>query len=447
MPMSQAMQVLTSRATTSWFTPPETIGLVRAVLGEIDLDPATNLTAQAWIQAKDYFTKEQDGLSSDWGGRVWLNPYEYGKICPCHGFNAQPASNSSQRKINGSRHVRIERGALDQGAESAKRQKKRSALPEGRQRGDRQKAAACDTSLPLRDSLNVQGVCRSSPLMTLTLLATLEYESDLSPGVASAFVNTLGLNRREDVQTLLNALRSWLKSEDIANLSEDAHQDVNDPKWIISSADSEASVWHGTGPQRIGQLASNIGISVALTAEKEKSLRRIISFLSQALNVPELCGEISSPHACLAIVQKIIAHPTTGVSHRKSLNVSLNTSPESLCKGECVSFYYPSRVFLNPPFDETRLWIAKLIAQYEAGNVTEAIALVNSNLGYSWYESLWRRFPVCCARERIRFIAQDGTRGGQAKRGQTFVYLGANVERFRSVFSEIGRIILPEAVK
>jgi phage N-6-adenine-methyltransferase len=57
-----------------WFTPPEYIALARAVLGEIDLDPATHEQAQEIIQAARYFTKADDGLKHEWHGRVWLNP-------------------------------------------------------------------------------------------------------------------------------------------------------------------------------------------------------------------------------------------------------------------------------------------------------------------------------------------------------------------------------------
>jgi ParB family chromosome partitioning protein len=57
-----------------WFTPETYINLARAVLGEIDLDPATSAQAQSLIKAKQFYTAEQDGLKHDWCGRVWLNP-------------------------------------------------------------------------------------------------------------------------------------------------------------------------------------------------------------------------------------------------------------------------------------------------------------------------------------------------------------------------------------
>ena len=57
-----------------WYTPAEFVERVRRVLGEIDLDPASNAQAQQIVGAKQYFTKINDALAQDWRGRVWLNP-------------------------------------------------------------------------------------------------------------------------------------------------------------------------------------------------------------------------------------------------------------------------------------------------------------------------------------------------------------------------------------
>jgi phage N-6-adenine-methyltransferase len=64
-----------------WYTPQDYIEAARFVLGEIDLDPATHPIAQDWIKAKTFFTEQDDGLTKDWRGRVWLNPpYSRDKI-------------------------------------------------------------------------------------------------------------------------------------------------------------------------------------------------------------------------------------------------------------------------------------------------------------------------------------------------------------------------------
>lgn len=57
-----------------WYTPAEFVEAARDVLGAIDLDPASSDPAQETVKSDRYFTREQDGLTQSWFGRVWLNP-------------------------------------------------------------------------------------------------------------------------------------------------------------------------------------------------------------------------------------------------------------------------------------------------------------------------------------------------------------------------------------
>lgn len=59
--------------TIEWLTPPE---LVKS-LGDFDLDPCTPVNPP-FVHAKENFNINDDGLTKEWFGRVYMNP-PYGK--------------------------------------------------------------------------------------------------------------------------------------------------------------------------------------------------------------------------------------------------------------------------------------------------------------------------------------------------------------------------------
>lgn len=64
-------------------TPRWIIETARAVMGGIDLDPASNARAQETVRASNWYGLDvgRDGLLLPWAGRVWCNPpYSLGRM-------------------------------------------------------------------------------------------------------------------------------------------------------------------------------------------------------------------------------------------------------------------------------------------------------------------------------------------------------------------------------
>lgn len=107
------------------------------------------------------------------------------------------------------------------------------------------------------------------------------------------------------------------------------------------------------------------------------------------------------------------------------------------------------RVWMNPPYGREEgetdsnqaRWTRRLIDEYQAGNVTEAVILVNAVPGNRWFAPL-KSFPICFPDFRIRFYNEQ-TEAGQPTHSNALVYLGPDVARFVEVFSQFGMVMGP----
>ncbi len=69
------MNIQHSSRTDRWYTPTAILERARQVLGEIDLDPASDEFGNSFVKAKRYITQAEDGLVTPWeGSTIWLNP-------------------------------------------------------------------------------------------------------------------------------------------------------------------------------------------------------------------------------------------------------------------------------------------------------------------------------------------------------------------------------------
>ena len=65
---------LWSHDSPEWYTPSAFVEAARAVMGGIDVDPASHKEANRTVRAMLYYDETHNGLTKSWFGRVFLNP-------------------------------------------------------------------------------------------------------------------------------------------------------------------------------------------------------------------------------------------------------------------------------------------------------------------------------------------------------------------------------------
>jgi DNA N-6-adenine-methyltransferase (Dam) len=105
-------------------------------------------------------------------------------------------------------------------------------------------------------------------------------------------------------------------------------------------------------------------------------------------------------------------------------------------------------MFLNPPYGTQNgdsvasMFCAKALAEYDLGNITEGIILVNSLHSQAWQAPLYSQ-PICFVDHRIKFVSGEGKENENPTMSNIFVYLGPDEEKFARVFSRFGFVMLP----
>lgn len=94
------------------------------------------------------------------------------------------------------------------------------------------------------------------------------------------------------------------------------------------------------------------------------------------------------------------------------------------------------RLWMNPPYGRfIALWVARLVHEYEKGNVTEAVALLPARVDTAWFARL-DAYPRCHIRGRLKF---NNVENGAPFPSAVF-YFGPDPEHFRAVFGRFGKV-------
>ena len=97
---------------------------------------------------------------------------------------------------------------------------------------------------------------------------------------------------------------------------------------------------------------------------------------------------------------------------------------------------------MNPPYasDLIGQFTGKLADEFERGNVTEALALVNNSTETKWFQDLARvASAVCFPSSRVKFWSSSSFKAAPLQ-GQAILYLGKQSKEFTRVFSSFGLV-------
>lgn len=98
-------------------------------------------------------------------------------------------------------------------------------------------------------------------------------------------------------------------------------------------------------------------------------------------------------------------------------------------------------VWLNPPYSKDLIgrFADKLVGHVEAGEVSQAVVLINNATETLWFQKLAKLASAACFPSgRIQFIDKDGNPGGSPLQGQAILYFGPSSTRFCKAFAEVG---------
>ncbi len=105
---------------------------------------------------------------------------------------------------------------------------------------------------------------------------------------------------------------------------------------------------------------------------------------------------------------------------------------------------WSGKIWLNPPYAQPHImnFAMKLVEEFKAGRVTEAIVLTHNYTDTAWFHAISEHaISICFTRGRIGFLSPEGARASPTQ-GQAFFYLGQNWADFDCVFRKFGLVMM-----
>lgn len=181
---------------------------------------------------------------------------------------------------------------------------------------------------------------------------------------------------------------------------------------------------------------------------EEKQARRENGGVPPALQMSE-SNEWYTPQDYIEAARRVLGAIDLDPASNPFANQTVKASRFFTIIDDGLKQQWRGRVWLNPPYgrdsgeSNQAIWSARLIEEYEAGRVTEAVLLINAVTDRVWFQPLWN-YPICFTDHRIKFYDPSGE-AGSPTHGNALVYFGSNKQQFVDEFTRFGAVVVTVA--
>lgn len=177
----------------------------------------------------------------------------------------------------------------------------------------------------------------------------------------------------------------------------------------------------------------------------------VLSLIDKTKNKPHVANnngnnEWYTPEDYIDLARKVMTEIDLDPASNEIANKVVKAKKIYTAQDNGLIHDWQGKVWMNPPYAAELIgqFVNKFVDEYNSGNITEGIVLVNNATDTGWFKTLLTyTSAVCFPTGRVRFYAPDGEIGAPLQ-GQALLYFGKDPKAFGKAFEEKGRCLYPE---
>jgi hypothetical protein len=182
----------------------------------------------------------------------------------------------------------------------------------------------------------------------------------------------------------------------------------------------------------------------ALQEANERVTTNILAAADKMQNKPHVSNnsgnnEWYTPPEFIEAARKVMGSIETDPASNDIAQQTVKAATYYTAENSGLDAQWHGNVWMNPPYSSDLIgsFCEKLISEHKAGQVTQAIVLVNNATEARWFRTLISSANmVGFTNKRVRFIDKEGNPSGAPLQGQAIIYIGDNKDAFIENFSE-----------